>query len=231
MPHLYSWRADPSIRIYGPEAGEVGPWNCTCPKGLEHAHKPRWGHPRAPMCRHLDELLAVATREELSGRFTETPAGREKTDAGCACNGGRPLRRLPPPTPPPAPIPGVVSKNAPCPCGSGKKYKRCHGAPGVEIQRLLDLAASANEELAEREGDHGEPYHGEPEEELPPAKPAKRTPAEKKIQGTERRAKERKAEKARKAAIAERLDLAIQHAHEADEARRTARAKRKEQGK
>ncbi|HEX8496808.1 MAG TPA: preprotein translocase subunit SecA [Actinomycetales bacterium] len=24
--------------------------------------------------------------------------------------------------------PGAVSKNAPCPCGSGKKYKRCHGA-------------------------------------------------------------------------------------------------------
>ncbi|WP_420843181.1 SEC-C metal-binding domain-containing protein [Cryptosporangium phraense] len=22
------------------------------------------------------------------------------------------------------------SRNAPCPCGSGKKYKRCHGAPG-----------------------------------------------------------------------------------------------------
>jgi preprotein translocase subunit SecA len=23
---------------------------------------------------------------------------------------------------------GDVSRNAPCPCGSGKKYKRCHGA-------------------------------------------------------------------------------------------------------
>jgi preprotein translocase subunit SecA len=22
-----------------------------------------------------------------------------------------------------------VSRNSPCPCGSGKKYKRCHGAP------------------------------------------------------------------------------------------------------
>ncbi|MER7474668.1 SEC-C metal-binding domain-containing protein, partial [Micromonospora sp. NPDC000018] len=21
------------------------------------------------------------------------------------------------------------SRNAPCPCGSGRKYKRCHGAP------------------------------------------------------------------------------------------------------
>ena len=23
-----------------------------------------------------------------------------------------------------------VGRNALCPCGSGKKYKRCHGAPG-----------------------------------------------------------------------------------------------------
>jgi preprotein translocase subunit SecA len=26
---------------------------------------------------------------------------------------------------------GDVSRNEPCPCGSGKKYKRCHGAPGA----------------------------------------------------------------------------------------------------
>jgi preprotein translocase subunit SecA len=24
---------------------------------------------------------------------------------------------------------GEVARNAPCPCGSGRKYKRCHGAP------------------------------------------------------------------------------------------------------
>ena len=24
---------------------------------------------------------------------------------------------------------GGPARNAPCPCGSGKKYKRCHGAP------------------------------------------------------------------------------------------------------
>jgi preprotein translocase subunit SecA len=27
---------------------------------------------------------------------------------------------------------GGPSRNAPCPCGSGKKYKRCHGGPGSE---------------------------------------------------------------------------------------------------
>jgi preprotein translocase subunit SecA len=25
-----------------------------------------------------------------------------------------------------------IGRNSPCPCGSGKKYKRCHGAPGAE---------------------------------------------------------------------------------------------------
>jgi preprotein translocase subunit SecA len=25
-----------------------------------------------------------------------------------------------------------VGRNAPCPCGSGKKYKHCHGKPGAE---------------------------------------------------------------------------------------------------
>jgi preprotein translocase subunit SecA len=24
-----------------------------------------------------------------------------------------------------------VPRNAPCPCGSGKKYKQCHGRPGA----------------------------------------------------------------------------------------------------
>jgi len=31
---------------------------------------------------------------------------------------------------PSAPTEGGISKNAPCPCGSGKRYKACHGAPG-----------------------------------------------------------------------------------------------------
>src|SRR3954452_20216083 len=30
----------------------------------------------------------------------------------------------------PAPVPGEVGPRQPCPCGSGKRYKACHGAPG-----------------------------------------------------------------------------------------------------
>ncbi|WP_213453629.1 preprotein translocase subunit SecA [Rhizomonospora bruguierae] len=41
------------------------------------------------------------------------PAPRRQAAPGQAVSGGGP------------------SRNAPCPCGSGKKYKRCHGAPGA----------------------------------------------------------------------------------------------------
>ena len=51
----------------------------------------------------------------------------------------------PPPTPPPAPR---VGRNDPCPCGSGKKYKKCHLDAGpvpqrapshIEIVREMDV--------------------------------------------------------------------------------------------
>jgi len=32
---------------------------------------------------------------------------------------------------------GEPSRNAPCPCGSGKKYKRCHGAPAAAHPRSI----------------------------------------------------------------------------------------------
>ncbi|MGH3730501.1 MAG: preprotein translocase subunit SecA [Micromonosporaceae bacterium] len=65
-----------------------------------------------------------------------------KASTGKAKSGGKatsPARRSGPSSPTAAgekkPAPGQKvgsgpSRNAPCPCGSGKKYKRCHGAPG-----------------------------------------------------------------------------------------------------
>jgi preprotein translocase subunit SecA len=62
-----------------------------------------------------------------------TPGGPTRT-------GGRSQSRPGPRPRPTAPrqqqAPGQVvgsapSRNAPCPCGSGKKYKRCHGAPAA----------------------------------------------------------------------------------------------------
>ncbi|WP_238015238.1 preprotein translocase subunit SecA [Dactylosporangium sp. AC04546] len=56
---------------------------------------------------------------------------------GGAAPSGNGARRSGPPAPStrkPSPGQAVASngpsRNAPCPCGSGKKYKRCHGAPG-----------------------------------------------------------------------------------------------------
>lgn len=43
-----------------------------------------------------------------------------------AVSSGRPAAALAPA----APVP-KVGPNAPCPCGSGLKYKRCHGRPGA----------------------------------------------------------------------------------------------------
>ena len=32
-----------------------------------------------------------------------------------------------------------IGRNAPCPCGSGGKYKRCHGKPKVEPARYTTM--------------------------------------------------------------------------------------------
>jgi preprotein translocase subunit SecA len=50
-----------------------------------------------------------------SGPSSPTAAGARKPSPGQAVSAGGP------------------SRNAPCPCGSGKKYKRCHGAPGATV--------------------------------------------------------------------------------------------------
>jgi preprotein translocase subunit SecA len=48
-----------------------------------------------------------------TGRPAGTPTGGRRPSPGQVVGSGGP------------------SRNAPCPCGSGKKYKRCHGAPGT----------------------------------------------------------------------------------------------------
>ena len=55
-----------------------------------------------------------------SGGFCKLPAalGEAAAEPGSAAA---------PPGGDPAKKPGHVSRNAPCPCGSGKKYKHCHG--------------------------------------------------------------------------------------------------------
>jgi preprotein translocase subunit SecA len=56
-----------------------------------------------------------------------SPASAARTFTNRGADGGaaQPLRR-------PAAERGVpkVGRNDPCPCGSGKKYKKCHGGAG-----------------------------------------------------------------------------------------------------
>ena len=42
---------------------------------------------------------------------------------------GHPKQKQPPPlqSPPPAAATSKVGRNDPCPCGSGEKFKKCHG--------------------------------------------------------------------------------------------------------
>lgn len=53
-----------------------------------------------------------------------------------------------------APAPGEVGPRQPCPCGSGKRYKACHGAPGggtVFVKRPFEGFASEPDLVALRE--------------------------------------------------------------------------------
>jgi hypothetical protein len=85
-----------------------------------------WGSAKATVMKALDAGLDFrkpevreALLEQSVGEFYEAPP------------------ELVPSSPEEPPIPIVErstkpARNAPCPCGSGKKYKKCHGRPGAE---------------------------------------------------------------------------------------------------
>ncbi len=66
--------------------------------------------------RHLD-----MSRMQTSKTETPSYSGASDTAAG----GGQPSR------PQPVRVGKKIGRNDPCPCGSGKKYKNCHGRPGA----------------------------------------------------------------------------------------------------
>ena len=73
-----------------------------------------------PPARHAPALTAkglqTASRSEnlqYSAPTLDASEPEKSATGGAAVTGGEPGR------------------NAPCPCGSGKKYKRCHGAPAA----------------------------------------------------------------------------------------------------
>jgi preprotein translocase subunit SecA len=118
-----------------PEAGEGAPM-VPLPDGQSHveihakglgSHTPRALQYSAPTIDGEAGAGAVMIEQEQapalgiggssdgqrrSGPSSPTAAGARKQSPGASASNG-------------------PSRNAPCPCGSGKKYKRCHGAPGA----------------------------------------------------------------------------------------------------
>src|SRR5262245_14892791 len=39
---------------------------------------------------------------------------------------------------------GGIGRNEPCPCGSGRKYKKCHGAPAPPPESVSSVESSAS---------------------------------------------------------------------------------------
>jgi len=69
----------------------------------------------------------------------------------------------------PMPVPpSSVGRNDPCPCGSGKRYKHCHGAaaaspPSADDLTRQGIAAHARGDLAEAEGHYRAALEASPE--------------------------------------------------------------------
>ncbi len=78
-------------------------------KGLGGASRPRHLRYSAPTI-DGDENDGLAAVSVASGPSSALAAGEKIPDSGQKVGHG-------------------PSRNAPCPCGSGKKYKKCHGAP------------------------------------------------------------------------------------------------------
>jgi preprotein translocase subunit SecA len=72
---------------------------------------------RSQVARDIFRIQAQPTQ-------AQAPAARQlRSNLSGATRGQRPVRKAAAQT---------VGRNAPCPCGSGKKYKHCHGRPGSE---------------------------------------------------------------------------------------------------
>ena len=78
----------------------------------------------------IDAIREDTVRIVLSAKFrTDEEVKREQVSKVTATSGGdgteekRPVKKT-----------GKVGVNDPCPCGSGKKYKKCCGRPGAKQQ-------------------------------------------------------------------------------------------------
>jgi preprotein translocase subunit SecA len=94
----------PEVDAEAVEAGSNGATSAARPVAVAERHTPAVSAKGLDAHPRTDNLQYSAPT--LDAAEPDAPA-----TAGAAVSGGEPGR------------------NAPCPCGSGKKYKRCHGAP------------------------------------------------------------------------------------------------------
>jgi hypothetical protein len=100
--------------------------DCPACKGLTFGFPTDLEDARAGMCApHDAQALAVRT-ERIGHAHESNRAGWRAIDKAAMR-----INKLPEPTfapQPPRIVGDAPARNDPCPCGSGKKYKRCHGA-------------------------------------------------------------------------------------------------------
>ena len=119
-----------SLRVrvqQGPPPGEAAPARSVSGDGSQGAVQGGFTDPSSPLARRP----AGPTPEQIKAaqQLLAARAAVRKPPASAAFDAMR--RSQPPPKEPPKPPPPAlpkVDRNDPCPCGSGKKYKKCHGA-------------------------------------------------------------------------------------------------------
>jgi hypothetical protein len=80
----------------------------------------------------LNALCAIALRDYLDARKPEAVKPRDSVALPAKASSPSPRKveaKLTPAQGPTAVQVPRVAANQPCPCGSGQKYKRCHGKP------------------------------------------------------------------------------------------------------
>ncbi|WFE24889.1 preprotein translocase subunit SecA [Solwaraspora sp. WMMD791] len=125
----------PGTQVPVPDSGDVQ----VRAKGIEAA-------PRPQRLQYVSPTIDGAAGSDGGVQVQQAPAlGLGGTPSSARpTSGARPTPAGRPAAGPPVPVsnarrtaPGQAvssngpSRNAPCPCGSGKKYKRCHGSPGA----------------------------------------------------------------------------------------------------
>lgn len=152
MTLLGTWNGETPWRIYRTgdpirRGGDGVTWRCTCPHGEPQGSKELnklWGYP----CRQLQSIWHYAEHGLYDPHVNWTPEGIE-AGKRCRCRSGKPcpLRFGPPLQRPPDQPPLGAALNKPCPCGSGRKFKKCEGfgpnrpdGPAHPLLRPLELA-------------------------------------------------------------------------------------------